>query len=82
MIPAARGGATSVTNAQGFCQACNYAKEAPNWRGGPADAVGEIRITTPTGHTYRHAPPAPPGVIRTALRSEVEQQLRALLAAA
>jgi hypothetical protein len=41
-----------------------------------------IKITTLTGYTYRRALPAPTGVIRTAVPSEVDQYPRALLAAA
>ena len=29
--PAHAGGPTTATNAQGLCEACNYAKEAPGW---------------------------------------------------
>lgn len=53
------GGSTSIDNGQGLCEACNYAKEAPDWRAGPAPG-GAIVTTTPTGHTYvSFAPPAP-----------------------
>jgi hypothetical protein len=53
------GGPTSVENGQGLCEACNYAKEAPDWRAGPAPG-GAIVTTTPTGHAYASfAPPAP-----------------------
>jgi hypothetical protein len=53
---AADGGRTTVANAQGLCEACNYAKEGAGWR---ARASGEaVEITTPTGHRYRSRPPA------------------------
>ncbi len=53
------GGETSAENGQGLCEACNYAKEAPDWRAGPAPG-GAIVTTTPTGHTYASfAPPSP-----------------------
>jgi hypothetical protein len=62
--PAEAGGATSTTNAQGKCESCNYAKEAPGW----LDVVVEnangrraIETRTPTGHRYRSTPPDPPG---------------------
>ena len=29
--PAHAGGPTTTANAQGLCEACNYAKEAPGW---------------------------------------------------
>ena len=44
--------------------------------------ITALKITALTGDTYRQAPPAPTGVIRTAVPSEVDQYLRALLAAA
>jgi hypothetical protein len=61
--PAKNGGATSTANADGNCEACNYAKEAPGWRASPpaSDADRDIVITTPTGHTYRSRAPDPPG---------------------
>ena len=45
----ADGGPTSLSNAAGKCEACNYATEAPGWSttSQPGDAV---RTTTPTGH--------------------------------
>lgn len=61
--PRAEGGVTSLANAQGLCEACNYAKESPGWRHEPvADplAVTEIRVTTPTGHIHRSRAPDPP----------------------
>jgi 5-methylcytosine-specific restriction endonuclease McrA len=82
VIPVADGGRTSITNAQGLCAACDFAKQAPGWRTGPADDAGRIRIGTPTGHVYQHAPPEPPGTIRHRSRSPVERALIALLAAA
>src|SRR5690349_6242789 len=29
---AASGGPTDIDNSQGYCEACNYAKQAPGWR--------------------------------------------------
>lgn len=43
-------------NAQGLCEACNYAKGAPGWRSRPRPD-GIIETTTPTGHTYLTRPP-------------------------
>jgi hypothetical protein len=56
----AAGGATAAANAQGLCEACNLAKEAPGWRAetGPA---GEVHTTTPTARRYTSHPPGPPG---------------------
>ncbi len=64
----ARGGATSARNAQGLCEACNYAKQAHGWRAGPVpDSTGGhvIETTLPTGHTYRSRAPAVATVSRT-----------------
>ncbi|WP_246165362.1 HNH endonuclease [Arthrobacter yangruifuii] len=60
------GGPTSLVNGQGLCEACNQAKEAPDWK---ARTVGSSRqpglhiveTTTPTGHTYRSTAPPLPG---------------------
>lgn len=49
-------GATSSGNAQGLCEACNYAKEAPGWRARPGPD-GTIETTTPTGHRHTTRPP-------------------------
>lgn len=60
ITPYAEGGATSAGNGQGYCEACNHAKQAPGWRHERIpDRPGHVvAITTPTGHTYEsHAPP-------------------------
>lgn len=52
-------GPTSAANADGLCEACNYAKETPGWQVTPGPDP-EIRVvTTPTGHTYRSRAPNP-----------------------
>lgn len=56
VIDAAVGGATSGTNAEGLCEACNYAKQAPRWRARPGPD-GTVTTTTPTGHQHRTRPP-------------------------
>lgn len=65
------GGRTTANNVQGLCEACNHAKEAPGWNSfvvtakASADtpaAVHTVETVTPTGHRYRSAAPAPPGV--------------------
>ena len=68
VVPVVAGGETTEANLQGLCEACNYAKQAPGWRArpGPEGAGTSVEITTPTGHTYRSEPPAPPGARRTA----------------
>lgn len=49
---AADGGTTSLSNAQGLCEACNYAKQALGWHAEATDD-GDIVTSTPTGHVYR-----------------------------
>jgi hypothetical protein len=64
VVPADAHGPTSVVNAQGKCEACNYAKEAPGWFDtvlSGDDGPHEIETTTPTGHRYRSRAPDPPG---------------------
>lgn len=58
---AARGGATSLANGQGLCEACNHTKQAAGWRS-VARPDGTIEITTPSGFRYESRPPslAPP----------------------
>jgi hypothetical protein len=64
VVRAADGGETSADNGQGLCEACNQAKEAPDWqtstprRAGPGAA---ITVRTPTGHSYSSTPPDLPG---------------------
>jgi hypothetical protein len=63
--PSGNGGATRVDNAQGYCQACNLAKQAPGWittvTNKGLSGAHEVLITTPTGHQYRSRAPDPPG---------------------
>lgn len=62
ITPHRDGGPTIAGNGEGLCEACNYTNEAPRWAterikvpGGP----DQVKITTPTGHTYySQAPPA------------------------
>jgi hypothetical protein len=49
--------APSAANAQGLCEACNYAKQAVGWRARPGPA-GDVETTLPTGHRYRTRAPA------------------------
>ena len=55
----ADGGPTSVENAQGLCEACNRAKEAPDWHTRRRED-GSVVTTTPTGHRYRSPVPRSP----------------------
>ena len=59
ITPHHQGGATSVDNGQGLCEACNHTKEAPHWRSYTTPG-GTITTRTPTGHTYPSHPPPPP----------------------
>lgn len=63
VVPADAGGPTAVDNGQGYCEACNYAKQAPGWRQTVTSRAGphEVAITTPTGHAYSSRAPNPPG---------------------
>jgi hypothetical protein len=55
-------GPTHVDNGQGYCQACNHAKQAPHWTTRTTTHTGphQTRITTPTGHHYHSRAPNPP----------------------
>jgi hypothetical protein len=57
------GGPTRSDNAQGLCEACNYTKEAPGWRGEVVETAPRhlVAITTPTGHRFTSSAPDPPG---------------------
>ncbi len=55
-------GPTAADNAQGLCEACNYAKDAPGWRARPGPDGG-VETSTPTGHIIATRPP-PVAVIR------------------
>lgn len=60
ILPFARGGRTNRANADGLCEACNYAKEAEGLSHEVvdlADGTHTIKITTSTGHTYYSRPP-------------------------
>lgn len=56
VMPHEAGGATSGSNGQGLCEACNHAKQAPRWRARPGPG-GTVTTTTPTGHTLATRPP-------------------------
>ena len=73
--PYRNGGGTSIANGQGLCEACNQAKEAPDWRSRAVNQPGAhtIETITPTGHTYRStAPPLPGGEGRSGTGSRPE----------
>ncbi|PKH43436.1 protein of unknown function [Nocardioides alpinus] len=57
VVDAAADGPTSGVNAEGLCEARNYAKRAPRWRARPGPD-GTVITTTPTGHQHRSRAPA------------------------
>lgn len=58
VVTAAHGGPTSAANAQGLCEACNYAKEAIGWQAWPRPGpVHTVETITPTGHRYLSTAP-------------------------
>ena len=66
-------GPTSADNAQGLCEACNHAKQAPGWRARPSPTEGahQIETTTPTGHTYGSSPPVLVTIRETPIRLDL-----------
>ena len=65
----AEGGETSGDNGQGLCEACNYAKAAPDWSARPQPGARHtVRTTTPTGHAYTSEAPAAHAHALTPLR--------------
>jgi hypothetical protein len=59
--PASAEGETSGDNAQGLCEACNYAKEAAGWSVRTVSSrPHEVEVRTPAGQVHRsQAPPLP-----------------------
>ena len=53
-----------AATAQGLCEACNYAKQAPRWRARPGPD-GTVTTTTPTGHSLTTRPPPVVTIRRT-----------------
>jgi hypothetical protein len=75
----ADGGPTNVANSQGLCEACNHAKEAPDWHARRGDD-GSVVTTTPTGHRYRSpVPRAPAYPVMPQLPSRIELAFRNLV---
>ncbi|MCG7595377.1 DUF222 domain-containing protein [Mycobacterium sp. PSTR-4-N] len=62
-VPARHSGLTSALNGLGACEACNYAKEAPDWTVTTTQTEGRHTATyrTPTGATYHSTAPPLPG---------------------
>jgi hypothetical protein len=80
VVPAECRGPTSTGNGEGFCAACNYAKQAIGWRAAvlPDDDRHHVQVTTPTGHRYRsRAPDLPATTPISPLERQVAEHLRA-----
>jgi hypothetical protein len=79
-IPVADGGETTLDNAAGLCEACNYTKELGGWTATilpRSDGSKVLDLTSPTGHRHRSRAPDPPGA-----PDPLEQRLRALVGVA
>ncbi|HEY3573115.1 MAG TPA: HNH endonuclease [Arthrobacter sp.] len=62
VIPWHVGGATSLSNGAGLCEACNHTKELSGWKAKPRSGPRHtIELTTPTGHSYQSTAPPMPG---------------------
>ncbi|MBP2267846.1 hypothetical protein J3A64_003310 [Pseudarthrobacter sp. PvP004] len=70
VIPWHSEGSTHLNNGAGLCEACNHTKENPGWtaKSMPGD-VHTIRVSTPTGHSYKSKAPPLPGHKSTRLRN-------------
>ncbi|MFB9858814.1 HNH endonuclease signature motif containing protein [Paenarthrobacter aurescens] len=70
VIPWHSEGSTNLHNGAGLCEACNHTKENPGWsaKSMPGD-VHTIRVSTPTGHSYKSKAPPLPGHKSTRLRN-------------
>ncbi|QYN39392.1 DUF222 domain-containing protein [Pseudonocardia sp. DSM 110487] len=54
-------GVTSADNGNGTCAQCNYARQAPGWEIRPEPGPRHtLKVTTPTGHSYRGTALPPP----------------------
>jgi hypothetical protein len=77
VVPHADGGPTNLHNAQGSCQTCNRAKQAPGWRMSVTSTGPDghdVQITTPTGHRYRSRARRPPGPAPGSQGGQAERQ--------
>jgi hypothetical protein len=76
-LPHHQDGATSEDNGNGVCAQCNYARQAPDWQIRPEPGPRHtVRVTTPTGHSYRSTAPAPPGHPRSERRHPTGRRVR------
>lgn len=61
VVPHAGGGATSLGNGQGLCEACNHHKQAIGWKTLPRPGPhAPVELTTPAGQVVRTRAPDPP----------------------
>jgi hypothetical protein len=76
-LPHHQDGATSEDNGNGLCEQCNYIRQAPGWEIRPEPGPRHtVRVTTPTGHSYRSTAPAPPGHPRSERRRPAGKRAR------
>ncbi len=76
-LPHHQHGATSEDNGNGLCEQCNYIRQAPGWEIRPEPGPRHtLRVTTPTGHSYRSTAPAPPGHPRSERRRPAGKRAR------
>ncbi|MDI2036962.1 HNH endonuclease [Paenarthrobacter nitroguajacolicus] len=67
VVPWREGGATTLENGAGLCEACNHTKEHPGWTATTAQGNANpetrhtLKLQTPTGHTYQSKAPPLPG---------------------
>ncbi|MGO4249848.1 DUF222 domain-containing protein [Paenarthrobacter sp. RAF54_2] len=62
IVPWHYGGATSLANGAGLCEACNHTKENPGWNAKTIPGGRhELEVNTPTGHTYQSKAAPLPG---------------------
>ena len=62
--PVRDGGTTSLDNAAGLCEACNYTKDLPGWTATVhtmSDGTRVLDLVSPTGHRQHSRAPDPPG---------------------
>jgi hypothetical protein len=72
VLPKRRGGSTDLDQGQGLCEACNYAKEQPDWIHRVTTRWPQRHstvVTTPTGHRYRSRAPVLPARPRPSPRT-------------
>jgi hypothetical protein len=82
ITPAEHGGPTTIPNAHGDCETCNYTKQAPGWITHVLPGQRhQVEITTPTGHRYRSRAPDPPGQPPSPVEQRAAELVRRAIAA-